>query len=178
MIEYFKNTGIALATIGAVIVSLKKTRQFLKPLKITTSTKVVFDNSGPDEIIAQVINTSGSSLFIASCRAREVKNIKRILIGRFRCELATKQIIGYDIFDVKSYDLLKNGPIKLEPGELIKLNHKLNFSIPFLSGFFNSEYVVQVKLTNGKAYVSSRNKIPIHWLYKYQKEKNNQLLQG
>jgi hypothetical protein len=87
-----------------------------------------------------------------------------LLFERIRCELYKKNKNHRDEYDIKSYLLIKE-PLKLEPSELVTLNHKLNFNYPF-AGFYNHHFVIEAILTNGKIVKSKRVKVPDSWLFK------------
>jgi len=168
-IEVIENIGIVLSVIVSVIIAIKKIRQYINPIKIVPSTTMVFDNSGPDSISADITNISGSTIYVKNCSAREIKNKKRILREKTKAELSRFINERNAKFDCRSYGMMGSEPLKLENGESIKLNHKLNFNHP-LAGFFNLEFVVEVKLTNGKIITSKRTKVPLKWLHPIMKK--------
>lgn len=171
IVENIIQFGKVLGVFAAVIVATKKTKQYFLPLKVVGGTRLVYDGTSPGEILASVINKSSNPIYLQSCKAREVKNIKRLLLERIRTELAHRSKNHHDEYDIKTYDLLKKKPLKIEPSELVDLNHKLNFNHPF-AGFFNRQFIIEATLTNGSIIKSRRITVPEAWMFRI---KNNHL---
>lgn len=163
--EIAKNVATVLGAAVAIVVATQKTTQYFSPIRVAGGIKIIYANSSPGEILATVVNQSSKPIYLQSCKAREVKNIKRLLIERTRCELYKKDDNFRDEYDIKSYNLLKQKPLKLEPSELVNLSHKLYFNYPF-AGFFNHHFVIEATLTNGRIFKSKRVKVPVQWLFK------------
>lgn len=168
IVEIAKDVGTVLGATVAIAVATQKIKQYFSPIRVDGGIKIIYDSSSPGEILATVVNQSSKPIYLQSCKAREVKNIKRLLIERTRCELYRKGKNFRDEYDVKSYDLLTKNLLKLEPPERVYLSHKLNFNYPF-AGFFNHHFVIEAILTNGKIVKSKRVKVPESWLFKVKK---------
>lgn len=162
------NIGSVIGAIGAIVVAIRKAQQYLAPMKISGGTTLSFDEARPDEILATLVNTTSSPIYLQSCKAREVKSKKRILLERVRLEKSHLYGNRHNDFDVKSYNLLTDVPLKIEPGELVNLNHRLNSNHP-LAGFFSREFVIEAILSNGRVVTSKRVQVPHKWLFQVKK---------
>lgn len=172
VVEIIKNIGVVISVLGAFFVATRKAQQYFSPVKISGGTTVSFVESRPDQILASLVNTSSSSIYLQSCKAREIKDKRRILKERVRLEKSLFYGNRHNDFDLKSYELLTKTPLKLEPGELVNLNHNLDLNHP-LAGFFSREFVIEATLSNGRVVTSKRVTVPNKWLFRVKKKKEN-----
>src|SRR5213593_1207710 len=84
--------------LGMLVVSvtaffaLRRFYQWLRPIRVTSRIKVVFDGSGPDQILATVTNVSGEDQVLVRCVARSTYPIATILRCHLRHPLTPRKL--------------------------------------------------------------------------------------
>ena len=151
----------AIATIVAASMALI---YWLRPIKITPSTLVVFDGSRPDQIIAVVVNRSGKPIYITDCISRGTYPKRYTLWRHFRQPLMPLRLYPVVRFGGPSHRLLHGEPVRVEPQQPIELRHSL--SEHPLAKFRTSTFLVEVTLSNGRKFRSSREDVPGRWRLK------------
>jgi len=151
-----------IASIAACVFAIRKTTGWLFPIKIESSIFIQRRNHGPDEIRATIINRSRESLYMVKCCGRSAQSIKNIIRRHLSNPFLKPNLYPCIWFGPQIYDLMGTDPIKIEPDQPIKLSHKLNFSLPIFA-FTTPQFQIEVVISNGRTFRSSRLSIPNHW---------------
>ena len=148
----------ASATILAAVIGLIV---WLRPVKIVPGIHLVLDGSGPDEITATITNKSGKPIYVTSCVSRGTYPWRYTILRHLRQPFMAPRFYPVVRFGGPTHELLYDGPIKIEPQQPIDLRHRLG-SHP-LSKFHNGQFLIEVQLSNGRTFRSSRQNVPARW---------------
>lgn len=160
---YFKYAGIAIGAVTALITVffyMRKFYQWLCPVRIKPS--CYFDGSGPGTVRATIINTSSESLYIVRCNARGTYSFRRIAFTHLRKPFIPPRLYSVVRFGAVSYTLLYEHR-KIEPFEPAKLEYKLVDTT--LHGLLTPYFLIEVELSNGRIFRSSKMQTPKRWQY-------------
>lgn len=157
IITISKFVGACITIVGALIGFII----WLRPVKISPGIRLVLDGSGPDEIIATITNKSSKPIYVMSCVSKGAYPRRYTLVRHLRQPFMTPRFYPAIRFGGPTHDMLMNGPLKIEPQQPIDLRHRL--SVHPLSKFHNGEFLIEVKLSNGRKFRSVRQNVPSRW---------------
>jgi hypothetical protein len=156
-----------LTIIGAIFAAIFGFRQFYrwrKGVKVKAKIRKNFDVSKADKIIATVINRSDESQYITRCEARSTYPFSTILIRHLKNPFLSPKLYKTIWYNSPSFGLLSEDSRKIEPFEPVTLEHKLS-NHP-LAKMLTSTLQVEVELSSGRIFRSSRIKVPKSWTLK------------
>ncbi|WP_298441013.1 hypothetical protein [uncultured Ferrimonas sp.] len=169
MIDIAKNIGIVCGGLLAFISTVYALRKFiraLRPIIISPSVNVSFTDQKSDSIKALVVNRSEETVYITQCDAKECKPLLRALFTHLKNPFIKPSLYPCVWWGAKVYGLLGTRQYKLEAGETVELEHRLDFSHP-IAGFCEHEFKIVLELSSGKKVVSNRVGIPARWHISY-----------
>ena len=153
-----------ITAIVTAVFAIRKLYQWLFPIRVEPSFKVVFDGSEPDEIQARIINRSRETQYLIRCEAKSTYSLYTI-IKRHLCNPLTPPRLYPNIwFNIPSFGLLGSAPLKIEPFEPVELRHRLS-NHP-LSVFFTPMFQIEVQLSSGRVFRSKRLDVPARWRFR------------
>ena len=150
-----------LAAIVASFFTLRRFAHWMRPIRITPSIRIVFDDSGPDQILATVTNVSGEDQVLVRCSARSAYPIRTALLGHLRRPFTPPRLYPTIWYGAINFDLMGKDPIRLGPKEQRQLSHSLSDHPPCL--FLTPEIQVEAQLSEGRTFRSRRIKVPEKW---------------
>ena len=155
----------AMAAIVTMFFQLRRLFHWWFPIRIFPSIRVVFDESGPDQIVAAVTNVSGEDQVLVRCSARSVYPIRTALLKHLKRPLTPPRLYPTIWYAPVSFDLMGNKPIRLKPKARRELSHSLS-NHP-LSLFLTAEIRVETQLSERRRiFRSGRIRIPERWQLK------------
>jgi hypothetical protein len=157
IITISKFVGACITIVGALVGLII----WLRPVKISPGVRIVFDGSGPDEIIATITNKSNKPIYVTRCVSRGVYPRRYTLMRHLRQPLMAPRFYSVIRFGSIAYDLLGKDPIKIDPQKPIDLRHRIG-THP-LSKFHNGEFIIEVQLSTGRKFRSVRQIVPSRW---------------
>ncbi|RZZ89712.1 hypothetical protein [Pseudoxanthomonas winnipegensis] len=152
--KIFGAGGTILAAVIGLIV-------WLRPIKIVPGIHLILDGSGPDEISATITNKSSKPIYVISCVSKGTYPLRYTLMRHLRQPFMSPRFYSVIRFGGPIHELLSGGPIKIEPQQPIELNHRLGSH--WLSKFHNGQFLIEVQLSNGRKFRSSRKSVPARW---------------
>lgn len=152
-----------LVAIVAGFFTLRRFAHWMLPIRITPSIRIVFDDSGPDQILATVTNVSGEDQVLVRCSARSAYPIRTALLRHLRNPLTSRRLYSTIWYSAISFDLMGKDPIRLGPKEQRQLSHSL--SKHPLSLFLTTDIQVEAQLSEGRIFRSQRIKVPEKWRF-------------
>lgn len=152
--------GILVATITAFF-SLRRFALWVRPIRISPSILLVFDGSGPEQILATVTNVSSEDQVLVRCIARSAYPIRTALMRYVKNPLMSPRLYPNIWYSAICFDLMGKEPIHLSP----KKQHKLSYSLSDhpLCVFLTSEIQVEAHLSEGRVFRSRRIEVPEMW---------------
>ena len=154
--------GILIAIVGGFF-TLRRFAHWMRPVRISPSIRRVFDDSGPDQILATVTNVSGEDQVLVRCSARSAYPIRTALLRHLRNPLTSSRRYSTIWYSAMSFDLMGKDPIRLSPKEQRQLSHSLS-NHP-LSLFLTTDIQVEAQLSEGRIFRSRRIKVPEQWRF-------------
>ncbi len=152
----------AIVVTVAAFFALRRLIRWLRPIRISPGIRVVFDGSGPDQIVATVTNVSGEDQVLVRCSARSVYPIRTALMRHLKQPLTPPRLYPTIWYAPFSFDLIGNEPIRLVPKERRELSHSLS-NHP-LCLFVTAEIRVEAQLSERRRiFRSGRIRIPERW---------------
>ena len=152
--------GTPITIIGGFF-ALRRFAHWMRPIRISPSIRIVFDDSGPDQILATVTNVSGEDQVLVRCSARSVYPIRTALLRHFRRPFTSPRLYPTIWYSAINFDLMGKDPIRLGPKEQRQLSHSL--SDHPLCLFLTKEIQVEAQLSEGRTFRSRRIKVPEQW---------------
>ncbi len=138
--------------------------QWLRPIRVTPRIKIVFDGSGPDQILATVTNVSGEDQVLVRCVARSAYSIATILRRHLRHPLTPRRFYPTIRYAGVSFGLMGVAPIRLSASQQEHLHYSL--SDQPLCMFLSPMVQIEVELSTGRVFRSRRLEIPKKWRLK------------
>ena len=156
--------GAITAVVGAVF-AVRSVDRWLRPIRVASSVRLVFDGSAPDEIRATVTNRSGEAQYVVRCQARSTYPVSTIILRHLRHPAVSPRLYGNIWFNVASFDLLASGqPLKIESYQRVTLSHRL--SKHPLALFLTPMLLVEIELSTGHLCRSRRFIVPERWRFR------------
>ena len=149
----------ALVTLVTAFFTLRRFCNWLRPIRIMPQIKIVFDRSGPDQILASVTNVSGEDQVLVRCVARSTYPITTILRRHLRHPLTPPKLYPNIRYAGASFSLMGTSPIRLAPSQREELHHSMSPNHP-MRFFLSSMIQVEVELSTGRIFRSGRLEIP------------------
>ncbi|MDO6514052.1 hypothetical protein [Neptuniibacter sp. 2_MG-2023] len=165
MIDITKNIAVICGGLLAFISTVYALRKFLRalrPIKITPSVYMSFTEQNSDSIKARIVNRSEETVYITQCNAKECKSLQRAIVTHLKNPFIKPSLYPCVWWGTKVYSLLGKQQYKLEAGETVELEHKLDFSLP-IAGFCEHEFKIVLELSSGKKVLSNRLSVPAKW---------------
>ena len=156
--------GSSIAAVAGAVFALRKLWQLLCPVRIEPSVRLVFDGSGPDEILAKILNRSRETQYVVRCVVRSTYPLMMILRRHLRNPLVSPRLYPNIWFNAPNFDLLGAEPLKLEPFEEVELKHRL--SDHPLSVFLTPMLQVEAQVSTRRVFRSRRLHVPERWRFK------------
>lgn len=156
--------GGGIVTVAGIVFTVRKIWQLLRPIHVEAGVKLVFDNSGPDEIQAKILNRSRETQYVVRCVARSTFPLRTIVWKHLKNPLVPPRLYPSIRFSAMSFDLLGPNQIKLEPFERTELAYKL--SSHSLELFLTPMLQVEAELSTHRIFRSSRVTVPERWRFK------------
>ena len=153
-----------ISAITAALFAVRKTYQWLRPIRVEPSVRLVFDGSGPDEIRAKIINRSREAQYIVRCNARSTYSLFTIVMRHLRNPLVSPRLYPNIWFNAPSFSLLGSESLKLDPYEPVELWHRI--SRHPLSLFLTPMLQIEIQLSTGRMIRSRRLSVPERWRFK------------
>jgi hypothetical protein len=148
--------------IYAAFFAFKNFLKWLSPIKIEPGYSLWCDNGEtPDSITTTLINNTNKTQYIVSCTARGTHSVMDILKVHNKNPFLKPSLYPNVWYNGPVYGLLKDGSLKIEPHEPVKLECKL-YNHP-LNAMFTEFFIITVKLSSGKTIKSKRIKAPPRW---------------
>lgn len=148
----------AIAAILAAVIGLLV---WLRPVRIIAGTHLVLDGSGPDEIAATITNRSGKPIYVVSCVSKGTYPWRYTFMRHIRQPFLAPRLYPVIRYGGPTHELLSDGPIKVEPQQPIELRHLLGSHA--LSKFHTGQFLIEIQLSNGRKFRSSRQNVPARW---------------
>ena len=155
--------GALVASITAFF-ALRRFYQWLRPIRVAPRIKVVFDGSGPDQILATVTNVSGEDQVLVRCVARSTYPITTILRRHLRHPFALPKLYPTIWYAGICFGLMDVSPIRLSASQREELHYSL--SDHPLCIFLSPLVQIEVELSTGRVFRSRRLEIPEKWRLK------------
>jgi hypothetical protein len=155
--------GMLIASVTAFF-AFRRFYQWLRPIRITPGIKVVFDRSGPDQILGTVTNVSGEDQVLVRCVARSTYPIATILRRHLRHPLTPRKFYPIIRYAGVSFGLMGVSPIRLSSSQREELHYSL--SDDPLCMFLSPAVQIEVELSTGRVFRSRRLEIPERWRLK------------
>ena len=149
----------ALVTLVTAFFTLRRFCHWLRPIRIMPGIKIVFDGSGPHQILASVTNVSGEDQVLVRCTARSTYPITTILRRHLRHPLMSPKLYQNIRYAGASFSLMGTPPIRLTPSQREELHHSMSPNHP-MRFFLSSMIQVEVELSTGRVFRSGRLEIP------------------
>jgi hypothetical protein len=162
MIELALTIFASLAAVVVGIFTIRKAMGWLFPIRIKPSMFMSYANQGRDEIRATVINRSREPLYIVRCRGRSAQTIGHIIRSHLKRPFTKPSLYPCIWFGPVVFDMMPSESVKIEPDQPITFTHHLSFSLPIFA-FTTPKLQVELMLSNGRRFRSSRMQIPDRW---------------
>lgn len=162
----FENIGSVIVVLSAAIglvFLIIQLRKKLCPVRVEASFRMIFDNSGPDEICAEITNTGNEPLYVVRCVARPTYSIATIICKHIYHPFTHPRLYDNIRYTGQSFNLIDEKPIKLEPNQQVKLIHRRS-SHP-LAPFLAPMFLIELELSSKRKFRSARIPAPDHWLF-------------
>jgi hypothetical protein len=141
--------------------ALRRFYNWLRPIRIAPRIKVVFDGSGPDQILARVTNISREDQVLVRCMARSTYPIRAILYHHLRRPLTPPRLYPNIWYAGIGFNLIGASPVRLTPFQRQELHYSLS-NHP-LCLFLSPMIQIQAELSTGRVFRSGRLEIPEKW---------------
>lgn len=158
--EFLKICG-AISLMGATIVLLYKGYRLLFPINAAISYTLNLDGKNPDSLSVTVTNRSPSTIYIRTCKVRCTYSLLTLIIRHLRKPLLSPRLYPNLRYNGAVYELARNEPIKLEPGQLVELKKDI-YEHP-LNALYGPMLIAFVELTTGRTLRSKRMPSPPVW---------------
>lgn len=161
------NLGSILGVLGAIVVAVTAfftVRRFLhwfRPVRIRPSVRIVFDRSGPDQVLATVTNISGEDQVLVECKALSAYTIRAALLKHIRHPFVPPRLYPTIWRSAVCFGLMGDEPIRIAPKGRVQLSHAL--SDHPLSVFLTPKLQVEAELSDGRLFRSKRIDVPERW---------------
>mgnify|MGYP000689936277 CR=1 FL=1 len=149
------------ATIGLVFLIIKL-RKIFWPIRVEASVRMIFDNSGPDEICAKITNTGNEPLYVVHCVARPTYSISKIIRNHIYHPFTHPRLYDNIRYAGQGFSFIDKEPLKLEPNQQIQLIHRRS-SHP-LAQFLAPMFLVELELSSKRKFRSARIAAPDRWM--------------
>ena len=150
--------------ISVAFFSIRRLVHWHRPIKIVPSIHLVFDDSGPEQILTTITNLSGEDQVIVKCQARSAYPVWTVLKRQLKTPRALIRYRRKLFYAPLVVDLMKEKSIRLIPKEHMEFSRSLSFKHP-LSLFFTPFIQIEVELSNGRVFRSKRLEIPQRWRF-------------
>ena len=135
-----------------------------RPIRISPSIYLVFDESGPEQIGATITNVSSEDQVLVQCRARSVYSIRTALLRHFKRPFTPPRLYPVIWYAPFTFELMGKEPIRLAPKERRQLSYSL--SDHPLQLFVTPQIRVGAQLSGGRTFRSRRIEVPERWQFK------------
>jgi hypothetical protein len=154
----------AISVVVAAIFALRSLYQWLRPIRIIPAIKMVLDKSGPDQILAAIMNVSREDQVLVRCVARSTYPLSTILRSHLGRPLTRPKLYSTIWYAPRSYELMGASPITLKPSQRETLHHSLQQRPDHLHSFTTPMIQIEAQLSTGRIFRSSRLEIPARWM--------------
>ena len=151
----------ALVGIVTAFFTLRRFAHWLRPIQISPSIHLVFDGSGPEQVLATVTNVSGEDQVLVRCSARSAYPIRTALLRHLRKPFTPPRLYPNIWYGAICFDLMGKKPIRLAPKEQRQLSHSLS-NHP-LCLFLTPQIQVEAQLSEGRIFRRRRIDVPERW---------------
>lgn len=166
----------AITAFVAAFFSIHKLYKHFFPLHIKPTWKISYGHSESHEITAILTNRSSETQYLLRCQARDTYPFFAVVKRILNSPLSSFKTYNRLRFSILTYNLMGPSPIKIEPLENITLTHRI-IKHPLLAAS-TLTMIIEMELSNGKVFRSSRFNIPDNLIWKsdIRKElKNNKM---
>ena len=153
-----------LGILGGIVSAFFAVRRFvhwLRPIRISTSVRLVFDASGPDQMLATVTNVSGEDQVMVRCSVRSAYPVRTALLKHLKHPFLSPRLYPNIWYSPIRFDLMGKEPIRFAPKERQQLSYSL--SDHPLCMFLTPKIQVEVQLSEGRLFRSERIDVPERW---------------
>lgn len=163
--------GLITAAIGCIFL-IRKLWLSLRPVQITQTIIVSFEDSTHDQLQTTITNISTETIYLSKCHARAANSMAYI-IKTFLCHPFIKpRLYNNVLFGLQVFEMMGDAdPISLAPGQPVTLARPMTFDMDFC--FFSTPMVqIEAILSDGRVFRSSRQEIPNrwHWTWNYKQK--------
>jgi len=166
MFEALTNAGSVaggLASIVAVLHWGPKVWRIFRPIVVTAGIHLVFDRSGPEEIIATIVNRSEKTQYISECLGRCTNSVAENCLRFLSLPVTTLKMRKHALFPGPSFKFSISETLKIEPLERVEIRYPLTHPLVI---FLAPRLVVEVRLTTERVVRSKSVELPERWLFK------------
>lgn len=156
-----------LGVLGAIVAmvtaffAIRKLLHWFRPIRIRPSVRLVFNRSGPDQVLAAVTNISGEDQVLVECKVLSAFTIGAALLKHIRQPFVPPRLYPTIWYSAVSFGLMGDEPIRIAPKERVQLSHTL--SDHPLSVFVTPKLQVEAELSDGRLFRSRRIDVPKRW---------------
>ncbi len=166
MFDALTNAGSvagALASIAVVALWGPKVWRVFRPIAVTAGIHLVFDRSGPEEIIATIVNRSEKTQYIAECLGRCTYSVAENCRRYLSLPVTSLKMRKHALFPGPSFIFPTGETLKVEPLEQVEIRYPLTHPLVM---FLAPRIVVEVRLTTRRVVRSKSVELPERWLFK------------
>ena len=165
MFDALTNVGAVAAALGSIVAALlwgPKVWRTYRPITVTAGIHLRFDRSGPDEIIATIVNRSENTQYISECLGRCTNsvaiNFRRYLSLPVTALKMRKQVL----FPGPAFKFAIDETLKIEPLQQVEIRYPLTHPLAI---FLAPRLVIEVRLTTMRVVRSEAVEVPERWLF-------------
>ena len=163
---FFEDIGSVIVVLSAAIglvFLIIQLRKKLWPVRVEASFRMIFDNSGPDEICAKITNIGTEPLYVVHCVARPTYSIATIIRKHIYHPFTHPRLYDNIHYTGQSFSLIDEKPLKLEPNQQVNLIHRRS-NHPF-APFLAPMFLIELELSSKRKFRSARIPAPKRWLF-------------
>jgi len=155
-----KALGIPTAIVAAFF-AVRRFVHWLRPIQIFPSVRLVFDASGPDQVLASVTNVSSEEQVMVRCRVRSAYPVRTALLQHLKHPFLCPRLYPNIWYSAICFDLMRKEPIRLAPKKRQQLSYSLSNHLLYM--FLTPKIQVEVQLSEGRLFRSRRIDVPEKW---------------